>query len=247
MRPRAWLPLALAAAGCLAAVLLAGALGPVTFSAGSPLDRFRLQTQPLDQRDPVEEAVVDIAPPPAQDASIPAEVVLSLAAVVVASALLARSLLRARGDAGAEDDPDDGSPVDGLPAVRPGALGAVAAAARDGLADLDGGGDATAAVLACWVGLEDAAARLGRGRTPTDTPTDVARRLLAAAPGLDPVLLDDLRRTYSRARHGGPAGPDDVRRARAALEDLLAVLSAAGPDRQVPGRAPSGRGQGAGS
>ena len=244
--------LGVAALLCLAAVVLAGALGRPTFSADSPLDRLRLGQGPRSDVDPAGEPLVVVAdPPPVRtDDAIPAEVVLSLAATVVLGALLVRSVLRARQDE-VSDDPDDNPDADDTAADDtasddpadddPDAVAGVAAAARCGLArlDLTDSGQAGQVVLACWVELEAAGKRLGRGRTSSDTPTDFAARLAAAVPGLDEAVLDDLRRSYSRVRFGGRApagaagapggpgttvGPDEVRRARAALQHLLAVL-----------------------
>lgn len=232
--------LAVASSGCLAAVLLAGVLGPMTFSADSPLDRLRLGQGELDAGTelPQEESAVEVPLPAQPRGGIPVEVVLSLAAAIVAGALLVRSVLRARHDE-VPDEPDE--PDDELGTGNdPGALTAVAEAARLGLARLDGAedGNATEVVLACWVELEAAGARLGSGRARTDTPTDFARRLAAAVPGLDPDVLGDLRRTYSRVRHGGAGAvgavdAEDVRRARAALEHLLAAIEPGAPQ-QVP-------------
>jgi len=233
------LPVA-ASLGCLAAVLLAGALGPPTFSSDSPLDRFRLGGGQLDTVTVDLDVVSDDDPVPVTTREgIPIEVVLSLAVAVVAGALLARSVLRARHED--VDDPEEGPDEEPAGAGAAVALAAVAGAARRGLGRLGdpgsrgpGSWDPGDAVLACWVELEAAGDRLGSGRAPTDTPTDFAVRLAAAVPGLDGAVLADLRRTYSRVRYGcsrpGAVGPDDVRRARAALQHLLAVL---GPgDRQ---------------
>ncbi len=52
------------------------------------------------------------------------------------------------------------------------------AAVDAGLADLDDG-DPRAAVIACWVRLEEAAAAAGTPREPGDTPGELVLRLLA--------------------------------------------------------------------
>ena len=248
--------LGVAALLCLAAVVLAGALGRPAFSADSPLDRFRLgQAGPGSDADPADGAVVVVDPPPARSQEgIPVEVVVSLAVAVVLAALLVRSALRVRHDEVTDDpDPDedimiDDPTADDPVADEPDAVAGVAGAARRGLAQLDLV-DPGQVVLACWVELEAAGERLGRGRTSSDTPTDFAARLAAALPGLDVAVLDDLRRSYSRVRYGrGPAGatggtgvtgaagaagatvgPAEVRRARAALQHLLGVLDPGDP------------------
>lgn len=237
---RTALLLAAAVPACLVAVLLATGLGPVTFSLDSPLQRVALGGGPLDEPGDEELAQDDGPPTPVDtgaDDGIPVEVVLSMAFAIVAGALLVGSLLRAR----PETEEDEEQPADEPETGEEGRLlEAVAEAARRGLDRLDGAaaGPADDAVLACWLELESAGARLGAGRDRTDTPTDFARRLEAAVPALDTAVLADLRSTYSRVRYGsGGAGPDDVRRARAALHQLLAVLPPATRSAPAP---PSG-------
>lgn len=213
---------------CLAAAVLALALGTPTVSGDGPLDRWRLGDDGPAQAPPeaaAEPVPVEVAEPPEPLLGVPEEVVLSMAVVIVAGALLVRSLLRARRPDDVPEpeapEPDEhGAAVDLL---------AVAQAARRGLRRLDevDGGDAGEVVVACWVELELAGSRAGSGRLPTDTPTDFAHRLRAAVPALDPTVLDELRRTYSRVRYGRrPATADDVDRARAALRQLLGALPA---------------------
>ncbi len=235
--PAAVLPaavlLAAAALLCLGAVAGAGALGPVPLSGDSLLDRLTEGDGSVDGPGGPGEEVGAVADDEddlglERDGGMPPEVVLSLLVATVAAALLVRSVLRARPAAAEQEDEDEDEPV--LPGGEDEDLrDAVAGAARAGLDRLDraGPGGADDAVLACWVELEDAGGRAGSARVRTDTPTDFAVRLQAAVPGLDPDVLADLRRTYSRVRFGpaGTAGPDDVRRARAALEHLLAAAS----------------------
>jgi hypothetical protein len=218
--------LALSALACLAAVLVAVALGPAAFSGDSPLDRLVLADGTVAEPVPEAEDAVpggDRSPRPEPDGGIPVEVVLSFGVAIVAAALLARSLLRARSDETvAEEEPAQDAEVDDAAVLE-----AVADAARRGLDRLQGAGATGAddAVLACWVELEAAGSRLGSGRVLTDTPTDFSERLAAAVPGLDADVLADLRSTYSRVRYGAEgARPGDVGRARAALEHLLAAL-----------------------
>lgn len=216
---------------CLVAVLAATTLGPVTVSADSPLDRLTQgggETDGTGEAEVVEVEESDALPVPERDGGIPPEVVLSMAVALVAGALLVRSLLRARPD---ETVAEDEEPEDRVDGGDGGVLEAVAAAARRCLDRLDGSGPGAAdeAVLACWVELESAGSRLGTGRERTDTPTDFARRLAGAVPGLEGEVqhhLEDLRQVYSRVRYGSEgARPDDVDRARTALRHLLVALA----------------------
>lgn len=217
---------------CLGAVVLAVLLGPVGFSAGAPLDRWRIGDGQLQEPGPElagEQAAVEVIEAPEPLLGIPVEVVVAMVISIVALALLVRSLLKARradaalAPAEVEEDGWDASP----PRLD---VTAVAAAARRGLRRLDELGDADAGevVVACWVELEIAAGGVGSDRRFTDTATDFALRLAGAAPGLDRTALDRLRRVYSRVRFGSrPGTADDVAVARAALTDLLDVLEPA--------------------
>lgn len=212
---------------CLAAVLLASGLGPVAVTGDGPLDRWRLPVDedPAAAPEPADEAVVDTAEPDEPALGIPVEVLVAMVVTVVASALLVRAVVTARRPDDEADDEGPAAPEDRLGQTVD--LGAVAEAARRGLLRLDqvDGSDAAEVVVACWVELEVAAGRLGTGRQATDTPTEFAARLSAAVPGLDPAVLDGLRRTYSGARYGrAGTSSDDVRRARAALSHLLGTL-----------------------
>jgi hypothetical protein len=218
-----------AALAALVAVLLAAALGPVTFQAGSPLDRLRLgdgAPEAPPAQEGVDEAPVEALDPPEPLLDIPAEVLVSMVAVIVASALLVRSLLRARRPP-EQDDGDDDEVPEGLVEGHVD-LDAVAASARRSLLRLAEVPDeqASEAVIACWVELELAGGRAGSAHRHTDSPTDFARRLAVVAPDLDDAVLDDLRRVYSRVRYGGTgATRDDVVVARTALEHLLAAIA----------------------
>ncbi|WP_380165913.1 DUF4129 domain-containing protein [Jannaschia sp. R86511] len=215
----------------LAAVVLSVLLGPPAFAPDSLLDRFRpygdVEPAP-EQVAPAEEAVqqVDVPEPVL---GVPAEVVLVMVAVVVGTALLARSLLRAEPGEAAVEEP--GLPPEDEPAAGPDVdLPAVRDAVHRGVQDLDraGPGEAGDVVVACWLRLEAAAGDVGSGRRPADSPTDFATRLRLAAPGLDGEALLRLRSVYSRVRFSaaGPGGASvaDAAAARAALGRLLASL-----------------------
>lgn len=229
--------LGLAVLGCLAVVVLTTILGPPDLTGEGPLDRWRLvegggvgEAEPA----PAEEVPVEVEEVPEPLLGIPAEVVLSMAVAIVAGALLVRSLMAARPGGvdepdEAEEDPAGAADVD---------LAGVAAAAHRGLARLDelAGGEPGEVVVACWVELEQAGSGAGSARLVTDTPSDFARRLVAAVPDLDPVVLGELRRTYSTVRYGRRgADAADVARARSALQHLLLALPAARPGTSTTG------------
>lgn len=219
-----WLALLL----CLGAVVAASTAGPVTFTGEGLLDDLRPASGSLEAAPPVEQG--DELPTETREVGepvlgVPIEVLLAVVVVIVGSALLVRSLLRARHEPDPVDDedepvPDETVPVDVL---------AVTAAARRGLQRLDGlsGRDPTEVVVACWVELELAGGASGSAHVATDTPTDFARRLAAAVPALDRADLDRLRQVYSRVRYGRDgADADDVAVARACLAGLLDAVGA---------------------
>lgn len=213
---------------CLAAVLLASGIGPVRVTGDGPLDRWRATGDGSAEQapEPTDDTVVDTGEVDEPALGVPVEVLLAMVFTVVAAALLARAVLRAPRPVDDEDEPEGQDARDDLLVD----LDAVAGAARRGLVRLEevAGAGATDVVVACWVELEVAAGRTGVGRAATDTPTDFAARLHAAAPALDPGVLTDLRNTYSRARYGSAgASADDVRRAREALRQLLHTLGRA--------------------
>ncbi|MFC5379522.1 DUF4129 domain-containing protein [Aquipuribacter nitratireducens] len=219
------------ALACAVVVALAVLVGPVPLSGDSPLDRLR--PAPVAGEAPDEEPAADAVGADALEApptdGIPVEVVVGLLVTIVCLALLARAVLRAaRRPADDDEEAPDAADetVDALDDA------AVAEAARQGLLRLHDVPPDRAAdvVVACWVELELAAGAAGAARRWTDTPTDFADRLAAAAPGLDRPALDGLRRTYSRVRFGGPGSPErhvtreEVDEARVALSGLLGAL-----------------------
>ncbi len=101
---------------------------------------------------------------------------------------------------------------------------AVLAAVEAGLVDLDDG-DPRAAVIACWVRLEQAAAAAGTPREPGDTPSDLVLRLLAEHQ-VSPDVLYPLAEVYRLARYATHTVDVTMRdQARAALRQLRAELT----------------------
>lgn len=92
------------------------------------------------------------------------------------------------------------------------------------LARLRSGADLDEAVIACWLALEDVAARQGLTRHPAQTAHEFTVDVLAStrAPRDDLVTLADLYR--SAMFSGLSPTADDRRRAIASLERLLAAM-----------------------
>lgn len=94
-----------------------------------------------------------------------------------------------------------------------------------GLADLAAGGDARAAVIACWAALERTAAAAGTTRRRSETPAELATRLLAAH-AVSADSLGSLADLYREARYSPHRVDDDMRtRAGAALARVSAELT----------------------
>jgi Domain of unknown function (DUF4129) len=101
----------------------------------------------------------------------------------------------------------------------------VIAAVDAGLADLDEG-DPRAAVIACWVRLEEAAAAAGTPREPGDTPAELVLRLLGDHQVSSGVLYG-LAEVYRLARYATHTVDAAMReQARSALHQLRAELTA---------------------
>lgn len=111
-------------------------------------------------------------------------------------------------------------------APEPTRRAAVLAAVDAGLAELaDADGDPRAAVIACWVRLEQVAAAAGTPRGPADTPSDLVTRLLGAHQ-VSAGALASLADLYRAARYGiGPVDDDMRTRARSALARLRDELA----------------------
>lgn len=82
------------------------------------------------------------------------------------------------------------------------------------------------AVIACWVGLEDAAAAAGVARTAAETPAEFTVRVLAVD-GVSATDLATLADLYREARYSSHPSTEQSRaKARAALIRLHADLTA---------------------
>ncbi|MCH7231240.1 DUF4129 domain-containing protein [Glycomyces sp. L485] len=93
-----------------------------------------------------------------------------------------------------------------------------------GLAEIDLGADPRSAIIACWVHFEGAGERVGIPREPSDTPSDLVRKLLQHHE-LDGESLKRLSEAYLLARYSPHAvGEADRDRARDALVDLQRQL-----------------------
>ncbi|ARC58066.1 hypothetical protein AS850_13365 [Frondihabitans sp. 762G35] len=126
------------------------------------------------------------------------------------------------------------APLDGLGAVAPDAEPTVETSApylRRGLLRaidvLDGDRPPTDAIVAAWLGLQEAAEDAGWTRQISETPTEFTTRILRLV-DVDRAPLDTLRRLYLAVRFGdATATDDDVRAARRALETLSTQWSTA--------------------
>ncbi|CAM3128405.1 DUF4129 domain-containing protein [Stackebrandtia soli] len=110
-------------------------------------------------------------------------------------------------------------------------------ALRAGLSELEAGDDPRAAVIACWLRLERAAADADVERLASETPADLVRRLLTRHRVNDAALtrLADAYRHARYAPHDVTAGVRDE--ARAALAEIDAQLATeAREDRETGAR-----------
>jgi len=153
-------------------------------------------------------------------------VLIIVTLIVVGLVLLVRALIRAwkdrplrRQDA-ADVDVDlavesVAEPVPDAPAVRRGI-----AAARDAITRRTDPGDA---IIAAWLGLEEAAADAGAGRGISETPAEFTLRILRQRSGID-TPTNRLLRLYEGVRFGGHAASESDRTAAAdalsAIEDV---------------------------
>lgn len=116
----------------------------------------------------------------------------------------------------------------GAPATQPDEATAaqeVREALRAGLADIDAGGDARRAIIACWLRLERAAAAAGTARMAADTPGDLVTRLLSRH-RVSRRALEQLAGAYRRARYApAEVGDDLLQVAGRALRDVDAELA----------------------
>ena len=224
---RRWAPLA-GVVGLLGLVIVAAVLSsprvtrlPFSGTARSPADEVG-ETPPS-----IPPAEGSIRPTPGLTAAVPAwivrlafaVVILTLATVIVGLLwLLIRDRLRSR--QGRLAPPEERAPApleDHRQQVR--------AAVDSGLADLDAEGDARAAVIACWVRLEELAAAVGTRRGIGDTSTDLVVRLLAGH-DVSAEVLDRLAGLYREARYATHVVDERMREeARAALRQLRDELT----------------------
>lgn len=110
-------------------------------------------------------------------------------------------------------------------------------ALRAGLADLDAGGDARRAIIACWLRLERVAAAAGTARLVADTPGDLVIRLLSQH-RVSRAALERLADLYRRARYAPAVVGDDLASAaRVALAQVDRELSAPAAARVGTGEA----------
>jgi Domain of unknown function (DUF4129) len=90
-------------------------------------------------------------------------------------------------------------------------------------------------IILCWHRLEQLAAEAGFARSPADTSTDLASRLLHALP-VSPEPLNRLAALYREARFSShPLGAAAVAQARADLAQLRSELARAPELGPIPG------------
>ncbi|MGN8244287.1 DUF4129 domain-containing protein [Cellulomonas soli] len=180
------------------------------------------------------ELPVDVEPSvPAEQGEPPVEVdvppelpgwvraVLTAIAVVVLVVLLAAAGRRLRPYLVADRDPtpDEGGPGEVVDAddLEVPVLRDAVHRARRALVDDVPPGDA---VVAAWMALEEASARVGVVREPAQTAGELTVQVLDATHA-DPAAVRDLLGLYHRARYGSrPVTTEDVVRARADLARL---------------------------
>lgn len=88
--------------------------------------------------------------------------------------------------------------------------GAIRDAAVDAQHAIDAHRDPSDAIVAAWVHLEEASARAGRARAPSETPGEFTLRILRRRPGLD-ADLETLLGLYESVRFGGLRADEDAR------------------------------------
>ncbi len=99
-------------------------------------------------------------------------------------------------------------------------------AVEAGLAELDDDGDPRRAVIACWLGLERAAAAAGMPRMAAETSTDLVGRLLENHLVVRAEVLAGLAELYREARYAPHVVDASMReQAREAMLELRAELS----------------------
>ncbi len=220
---------ALLGAGAVLGVLVAG---PIYIEQPRWNGKLVFPTPPQQTMTP---APGDIGGRPAVEAmrvfTVLQYVLFALLALLVLYVLV-RLLLRLRlrlGPRGAGSGPladlpagEAGGAVD-APVVRRGIARALAA--------LDDVRDPSDAVVQAWLGFEDAAVAAGAARTPSETPTEYAVRIISRFDA-DRTSAEQLVRLYEDVRFGGRrADAETVATARACLLRLQASWT----QTQVPG------------
>jgi hypothetical protein len=230
------------------------ALVAVSFAAALSGGQVHRLAGPGGTRPPLPQAAprTDLPTPQAQASIPPAvaaagqeydrvlQVLLALVVVAAIGTIVVLGLrLRARARAEREPDAEGGDPAPGLsPAEQAGR------AVRSGLDDLDAqGSDPRGVVIGCWLALERAAAAAGLPRRDSDSPTDLATRLLAGADVPAPTL-GDLAVLYRAARYA----PDEVTgasrdAARRALTEVALALERVTADPDEADRVGTGTGR----
>ena len=215
------------AVGALAlAVAAYGAAHPSTWHWSLPQWNFgglEPPPQPTESASPAPGFPTDTTPPPAWIpialAILAGLVVLAILTLVVyrlVKAFLAVRIARMP----AADQVDAGV---GLAGARLTAT-QVADVVEEALARLDAAPTTTDAVIQAWLAFEEATARHGLVRGPAETATEFTEAVLERS-AVPPADTEQLRTLYHRARFSDwVAGPDDVRRARAALEHIARTL-----------------------
>ncbi|MCX7521643.1 DUF4129 domain-containing protein [Microbacterium sp. STN6] len=147
-----------------------------------------------------------------------AGVVLAIVLLLVARWWRGRPPTEAPGegdvDIGAASEPptEEQQPLPEAPVVQRGLAAAMSILASD-RAPSD-------AIVAAWLGLEEAAADAGIQRGRAETPTEFTRRMIGRSPADEPHI-DALLGLYERVRFGGQsAEPSDIAAARSALAAL---------------------------
>ena len=145
-------------------------------------------------------------------------VVVLIAAVVLCCVLVAR-----RGRDEDEPDLDFGD--------ESSELGAAVESGRSALLELD---DARAAIIACYVAMENSLARAGAARGVADTPDELLTRAVVA--GLASVgAASRLTALFYEARFSThPLGPGERDEAERALSEIAATVSQLHPDEGAP-------------
>lgn len=106
-------------------------------------------------------------------------------------------------------------------------------AVDSGLTDLSRSTDPRAAVIACWVTLERAAAAAGLPRRDAETSAELAARLLRSS-AVQPDVAQALSALYREARFSPHEVDEEMRtRARALLQQMQVQLAAAPPPTAV--------------